>query len=128
MITLIELIEAAIVEEYGEANSVMLAESNDYTQGFLRGVKRLANRIEDIMGDWQEQNTNLPTLTVSGYLCPKSGCGRLMQNVGVIETVDTHDRKPLDPRKFDDMYGCPEHGGRYMVNGYFLTDVDAIPE
>lgn len=65
---------------------------------------------------------------IKGYLCPKDGCGRIMVKVGAIETVDVHDGKPLDPPVFTDLLGCPDHGGRFFVNGLFLCDWDLVPE
>lgn len=61
-------------------------------------------------------------------VCPIEGCGRIMHKVGSVETVDTHDGKPFDPPQVQDLIGCPEHGGRFFVNGFFLTDWDQVPE
>lgn len=62
--------------------------------------------------------------TISGYLCPVEGCGRIMTENGTITfdapTVGTSETKPT--------YGCPEHGGHYFTSGYFMADADQLPE
>lgn len=62
--------------------------------------------------------------TITIVPCPKCNMMCVAHPTATCEMVN-----PLtDEKTVYQVYTCPEHNGNYIISGYFVIDLDAIPE